>query len=103
MAGRLHIDRAKIEAFCRKWKIRELSLFGSVLREDFRADSDVDVLVTYCDDAEWTLLDEVRIEQELSALLGRGVDLVSKWAVEHSDNWIRRNAILGSAEVVYES
>jgi len=87
--------------FCLRWKIRELALFGSVLNDAFRPNSDVDVLVTFLPEAEWSLLDHIQMEEELSALLGRQVDLVSKKAVEHSENWLRRRAILESAEVVY--
>jgi hypothetical protein len=91
----------EIADFCRRWRIIELALFGSVLRDDFQPDSDVDVLVAFAPGASWSLLDHVQMEQELSAILGRGVDLVSKRAVERSTNWIRRQAILGSAEVMY--
>jgi len=95
------IERARVEAFCRKWKITELALFGSVLRDDFRPDSDVDVLVSFAPDADWSLLDHLAMEEELAGILGRKVDLVSRRAVERSANRIRRQAILGSAEVVY--
>jgi predicted nucleotidyltransferase len=95
------IERARVEAFCRKWKIAELALFGSVLRDDFRPDSDVDVLVSFAPDADWSLLDHMAMEEELAGILGRKVDLVSRRAVERSANRIRRQAILGSAEVVY--
>ena len=95
------IERAIVEVFCRKWKIAELALFGSVLRDDFRPDSDVDVLVSFAPDADWSLLDHLAMEEELAGILGRKVDLVSRRAVERSANRIRRQAILGSAEVVY--
>ena len=95
------IPEDRIADFCRRWKIAELALFGSVLREDFRPDSDVDVLASFAPEARWSLMDEVRMEDELVAILGRKVDLVSRWAIEHSRNWIRRKAILGSAEVIY--
>ena len=95
------IERARVEVFCRKWKIAELALFGSVLRDDFRPDSDVDVLVSFAPDADWSLLDHMAMEEELAGILGRKVDLVSRRAVERSANRIRRQAILGSAEVVY--
>ena len=95
------IPGSALTNFCRRWKVHELSLFGSVLSNTFRPDSDVDVLVTFLPDAEWSLLDHIRMEQELSALFGRQVDLVSKKAVERSENWLRRRAILESAEVVY--
>lgn len=87
--------------FCRHWKINELSLFGSALREDFGPDSDVDLLVTFAPDADWSLLDHIQMEEELSVLLNRKVDLVSKRAVERSENWIRRRAILETAQVLY--
>ena len=87
--------------FCQRWKIRELALFGSVLRDDFRPDSDVDVLVTFDTDADWSLLDHVRIQKDLEALLGREVDLVSRRGIERSANWIRRQAILDTAETIY--
>jgi predicted nucleotidyltransferase len=89
-----------IQQFCRRWKIRELALFGSVLRTDFRPDSDVDVLVTFHDDAEWGLLDHVQMQQELATLLHHPIDLVSKRALERSANWVRREAILNTAQVL---
>lgn len=101
MTARISIDRETIAEFCRRWKISELSLFGSVLREDFRPDSDVDVLVTFAPDAQWSLFDAVAMEQELSTIFGRKVDLISRSAVERSENWIRRRAILGTAEPFY--
>ena len=88
-------------AFCRRWKVRELAVFGSALREDFRPDSDVDLLVTFEPDANWGLLEQVTMENELAVLLRRRVDLVSRRAIERSTNWIRRQAILDSAEVVH--
>jgi uncharacterized protein len=92
---------ARIEEFCRRWKIVELSLFGSALREDFSPDSDIDLLVRFASDADWSLLDRARMERELVELLGREVDLISRVAVEASPNWIRRNEILGSAKTLY--
>ena len=97
----LELPREEIADFCRHWKISELALFGSVLRPDFRPDSDIDVLVTFAPDTHWTLLDQVRMEQELAGLVGRPVDLVSRRAVERSANWIRRRQILESAEILY--
>jgi uncharacterized protein len=92
---------AQIQEFCGRWKIVELSLFGSALRGDFRADSDIDLLARFAPDAEWSLLDHARMERELVELLGREVDLVSRAAVEASPNWIRRNEILGTAKTLY--
>jgi predicted nucleotidyltransferase len=91
----------KIADFCQKWRIVELALFGSVLRDDFRPDSDIDLLVTFEKGARRGLFDLVAMEDELTALLGRDVDLVTKAAVEASPNWIRRRAILSSAEPIY--
>ena len=71
------VPLSEIAQFCRRWRIRELALFGSALRDDFRADSDLDFLVTFAADADWGLLDHIQMEQELQALLQRDVDLVS--------------------------
>jgi uncharacterized protein len=92
-----------VDRFCRRWKIRMLAVFGSVLRDDFQPDSDVDLLVSFQPLAGWSLFDHVQMQEELSTLVGRPVDLVSRGAVERSSNWIRREAILGTAEAVYVS
>ena len=81
MATRIPIPRAEIAALCRRWKIIELALFGSVLRDDFGPDSDVDVLVRFDPRARHTLLDIVQIQDELSSALGRGTDLIERAAV----------------------
>jgi uncharacterized protein len=96
----LPLPTEAIQQFCRRWKIRELALFGSVLRTDFRPDSDVDMLVTFSDDADWGLLAHIQMQQELATLLQRRVDLVSKHALERSANWVRREAILNTAQVI---
>ena len=97
----LALPRHAIEAFCQRWKITELSLFGSVLRDDFRPDSDVDVLVSFDPESRWSLLDLARIQCELETILGRNVDLVTRSSVENSHNWIRREAILSTAQRIY--
>lgn len=89
-----------IRQFCRRWKIRELALFGSALRIDFRPESDVDVLVTFEDDADWGLLAHIQMQQELASLLHRPIDLISKRALERSPNWVRREAVLSTAQVI---
>ena len=99
--GAKSVPTERIADFCCRWKISELALFGSFLRDDFGPDSDVDVLVSFAAEAQWGLLDEVRMEQELVVLFGRPVDLVSRRAIQQSENWIRRNAILASAEPLY--
>lgn len=101
MTAHLAISHSDITAFCRRWQVSELALFGSVLRADFRRDSDLDLLVRFHPDARPTLFDMVSMQEELEALLGRKVDLVSRRAIESSRNYLRRNAILGSAEVIY--
>ena len=93
----------KIDDFCKRWKISKLALFGSVLRDDFREDSDIDVLVTFDPDAHWSLFDLADMQQELESIFGREIDLVSQRGIEASRNPIRRKAILESAEVVHES
>lgn len=97
----VELSDERIAQFCRKWRIREMLLFGSVLREDFGPISDVDCLVVFAPDADWSLLDVIRAEQELSALIGRPVDLVEKEVVEQSENWIRRRHILRTAKAIY--
>jgi len=97
----IEIPKEKIAAFCRKWKIVEFSLFGSVLRDDFRPDSDVDVLVSFSPEAEWSLLEHMAMEEELSAIFGRKVDVISRKAIERSENYIRRDAILKTAQPYY--
>jgi hypothetical protein len=101
MQPQIPIDHEKIAAFCRKWKMTEFSLFGSVLREDFGPDSDVDVLVTFAEDARWGLFDLVHMEDELRELFGRQVDLAIRESVERSENYIRRKAILSSVRTIY--
>ena len=87
--------------FCRRWKITEFALFGSVLRDDFRPDSDIDVLVTFAPDASWRFYDLVSMKEELEAMFGRPVDLVEKRLVESSENYIRRKHILNHMETIY--
>ncbi|GIV77943.1 MAG: hypothetical protein KatS3mg050_2337 [Litorilinea sp.] len=92
---------AELTQFCQRWKIREMAVFGSALRPDFRPESDIDILVTFEDGADWGLLDHMRMEQELQTLLHRDVDLVTRRAVEKSQNWIRRKEILDTATVIF--
>jgi predicted nucleotidyltransferase len=98
---RLNVTEPQIAAFCRKWKIVRFELFGSALREDFDAESDVDVLVTFEDGGTRRISDYLDMEDELVALFGRPVDLVERRLVESSPNWIRRRHILSTAQPVY--
>lgn len=97
----LPVSKRAVARFCRQWKVAELAFFGSVLREDFRPDSDVDVLVAFLPGATWSLFDLVNMQSELESLLGRKVDLVERAAIEQSPNYIRRKSILESAQVFY--
>ena len=99
--GTLAISDGALEAFCRKWKIQEFALFGSVLRDDFGPDSDVDVLVSFQPGAEWDLFDVVDMQNELAPVFGRKVDLFDREAVEQSRNPFRRRGILSNTRVVY--
>ena len=98
---KLRVSKESIAKFCKKWKIMEFALFGSVLREDFRPDSDVDVLVTFSPDSDWGVEHSLDMKEELESLFGRAVDLVEKRLVEESRNYIRRKHILSHMEAVY--
>ncbi|RZN35860.1 MAG: nucleotidyltransferase [Methanosarcinales archaeon] len=93
--------REKIARFCEKWQIHKFAFFGSVLRDDFQPDSDIDVLVTFEEDARHKLFDLVHMQNELKQIFGRDVDIVSRRGIESSCNHIRRDAILNSAEAIY--
>ena len=95
------LDTYVLVDFCHRWQITELALFGSVLRDDFHPDSDIDLLVTFAPTAHWGLLTHVRMERELSQILDRPVDLIEKAAIQASSNWLRRNEILQTAQIIY--
>ncbi len=101
MKAHVEMPPDRIAAFCKRWQILELALFGSVLRDDFGPESDIDVLVRFDPEVRHTLLDIVEIQDDLSSMLGHRADLVEREAVEHSRNYIRREAILRSAETIY--
>ncbi len=96
----LRFSRQDIKKFCRKWKIEELSLFGSALRDDFTPESDLDFLATFSSDARWSVFDHSRMSEELSALLERRVDIIEKADL---NNPFRRREILATHKVVYAS
>jgi len=98
MTPHIQIDRKRLADFCHKWKITEFAIFGSALRDDFRPDSDVDVLVSSAEDAPWSLYDLVDITEELEQLFGRKVDLVEKGGLR---NPFRRHEILTTRQVLY--
>lgn len=95
------INQEKLVLFCQHWGVKELALFGSVLREDFRPDSDVDVLITLKDTSSYTLNDLMQMEAELKSVFHRDIDLGLRHTVERDPNYIRRKAILNSAQVIY--
>jgi uncharacterized protein len=97
----LEASKDKIRDFCLKWNVAQLALFGSVLRQDFRSSSDIDVLVSFQPAARWSLMAMVEMQDELEKILGRKVDLVERSAIEQSENYIRRRHILASAEPFY--
>lgn len=102
MSIQIPIDYDKIADFCQKWKITEFALFGSVLRDDFQQDrSDIDVLVSFDQDAHWTLFDLVDVEDSLSVLFAKKVDLIEKQSIEKSHNYLRKKEILQSYRVIY--
>ncbi|HXU23658.1 MAG TPA: nucleotidyltransferase domain-containing protein [Tepidiformaceae bacterium] len=97
----IELPAERIAAFCRKWQITELAVFGSVLRDDFRADSDLDVLITPGQDARWSAFDMMHMGEELAEIAGRPVDVVSRRGLDSSRNFLRRQAILESARTIY--
>ena len=103
MNARIDVPSERIADFCRRWQITDLALFGSVLRDDFGPDSDVDVLAGFGEGARHTLFDLEDMELELKEIFGRKVDLVSRRGLEASRNYLRRNSILKSAQVIYGS
>jgi uncharacterized protein len=105
LCDRLNVMPDQISDFCQKWNLAEFALFGSVLREDFRTDSekpsDVDVLFTYGENARKNLILQAHMKFELEDLFHRAVDLVSKTAILADPNYFRRRNILESARVIY--
>ena len=96
----MDIDRSNIENFCKRWNIQRMTLFGSILRDDFRPDSDVDVLVAFNSNLEWSLFDMVDMKSELENIFRRDVDIVEDGTIR---NPIKRRCIYENLEVVYES
>lgn len=94
----ISVPHQQLADFCRRWKVTELSFFGSVMRDDFRPDSDVDVLVTFDSRADWSLFDLVTMQDELASILDRKVDLLEEAALK---NPYRRSTILQSKHVLY--
>jgi predicted nucleotidyltransferase len=100
IAHGINLDSDAIREFCRKWKICELKVFGSILRDDFGPDSDIDFLIEHEADAEWDVFDHFDMEDELAGIVGRKVDLVDIDTVRQSRNRFRRREILSTAEPI---
>jgi uncharacterized protein len=99
-AVRIPFNRAHIKAFCQKWKIARMAFFGSVLNERFGPESDVDILVLFKPDAQWSLFDIVEMKIELEKIFQRNVDIVEEGTIR---NPIKRRCIYENLEVVYDS
>src|SRR6266498_220250 len=95
---KFRLPRKKITEFCKRWGITEFSVFGSVLRDDFRPDSDIDVMVTIDPKAHIGLFELIDMKLELEKMFKRPVDLVEK---EGLRNPYRRREILRTAQVIY--
>ncbi len=97
------LTKKEVAEFCQKWQVTEFALFGSILRDDFTPNSDVDILVTFAPQAGRSLFDLIQMRDELKQLLGRKVDVLTKQSVEQNHNWLRKQNILNSAQVIYVS
>jgi len=97
----LEIPMDAVADFCRRWQVTELSLFGSAMRDDFSLDSDVDLLASFDETTDWDLFDLADMQDELTEIIGRKVDLIPRDGIEESHNAIRREAILNSAAPIY--
>lgn len=102
MTIQISIDETKITQFCQQWNIKELALFGSVLRNDFHPEkSDIDILVSFSDGVHNTIENLLDMEEELKQIFKQNVDLVERQSIEESQNYLRRRAVLNSAKIIY--
>jgi uncharacterized protein len=97
----IELDSEAIRAFCKKWKVTELAAFGSILREDFGPDSDLDFLIDWTEDAPWDLVDYMHMIEELQEMFGRKVDLLSRNALSNTPNKLFRRFVLERTELIY--
>ncbi|NJN01874.1 MAG: DNA polymerase subunit beta [Leptolyngbyaceae cyanobacterium RM1_1_2] len=100
--SRLGLSSQEVATFCQQWGMIKMALFGSILRDDFRADSDIDLLITFAPNARQGLLTLAKIKHELESRLQRPVDLIPEASIQMSDNWIRQREILSTAQTIYE-
>ena len=103
IAHGIDLNSEALRLFCGKWKIRELSVFGSILRDDFSADSDIDLLADFDDNAEWDLCALLNMRDELGDMFGRRVDLLTRAGVEGSGNILLKRQILSNLESLYDA
>ena len=96
----IKLDTTTIREFCARWKIKELRVFGSILRDDFRPDSDIDFIADFDEDSDWDLFDHMEMEEELAAIVGRNVDLLTRYSVETSQNRFYKHRILSESEQI---
>jgi predicted nucleotidyltransferase len=99
----INLPMEKIAEFCHQWQVTEFALFGSVLRDDFRPDSDIDVMVQFHPEAHPTFstLDQMEAELKTKTIFNRDIDLITRQGIETSRNYLRRHEILSSAQVIY--
>ncbi|MEN9222583.1 MAG: nucleotidyltransferase family protein [Thermostichus sp. BF3_bins_97] len=97
----IDLPMEKIVEFCHQWQVTEFALFGSILRDDFRPNSDIDVMVQFHPEAHPTFSTLDQMEAELRTIFHREVDLITRQGIETSRNFLRRHEILSSARVIY--
>jgi uncharacterized protein len=97
----IDLPMEKIAEFCDQWQVTELALFGSVLRDDFRPDSDIDIMVQFHPEAHPTFSTLDQMETALKTIFDRDVDLITRQGIATSRNYLRRHEILSSAQVIY--
>jgi len=97
----INLPMDAITGFCDRWQVSELALFGSVLRNDFRPDSDIDVMVQFNPDAHPTFSTLDKMQDELKSIFQRDIDLITRQGIESSRNYLRRQEILASAQIIY--
>jgi len=99
----LNISQDELNNICKKYLIKELSLFGLGLTESFNKNSDIDLLVTFENKTQYSLFDIVRVKEAFEMFFNRPVDIVNRKAVERSKNIRRKESILNNAKVIYAS
>jgi uncharacterized protein len=100
ISDRCHVTRSQIIDFCQRWNLIEFAIFGSVLRDDFRDNSDIDVLVNLAPNHGLSLFDWIDMQQELETLFNREIDLVDKRGLK---NPYRRSEIMNTRQIIYAS